>query len=324
MKKLVAVEADRVEVVEVETPRPADDEVLVRGVRSLLSPGSELKRVRPWDSHRADRWPNYDLGYAMTGVVEEVGSQVVGLEPGDRVMTSGHHQQFVVAKGPLVLPDPATPLPDDMDWDIAPFTLWSRSCINWMNRAAIRHHESVVVIGNGLVGLLMIMWARLSNPRQIIAVDLFERRRGLATRVGADTVLDPAEVDVVEVVNELTDGGADVTLHCVGGTGGKAFETTQDVTRNGGRVVLIGHHSDSLTILPRNFTGKDLLGASVGYNRDPRLFLDGIKLIAEGKLPVGEIVTHKEPYTEGPKIYDMLINSPDDSGAILLEWDVDA
>ena len=324
MKKLVAVEPDRVEVVEVETPRPADDQVLVRGVRSLLSPGSELKRVRPWDSYGADRWPNYDLGYAMTGVVEEVGSQVVGVEPGDRVMTSGHHQQFVLAGGPLVLPDPVTPLPDDMDWDIAPFTLWSRSCINWVSRAAIRHHESVVVVGCGLVGLLMIMWSRLSNPRQIIAIDLFERRRGLAGRVGADTVLDPAEVDVIEAVKELTDGGAEVTLHCVGGMGGKAFETTQEVTRQGGRAVLIGHHSDNLTILPRNFSGKDLLGAGVGYNRDPRLFLDGVKLISEGKLPVGEIVTHKVPYTEGPKIYDMLINSPDDSGAILLEWDVEA
>ncbi len=322
MKKLVAVAADRVEVVEVETPRPAKDEVLVRGVRSLLSPGSELKRVRPWPAYSSRGWPNYDLGYAMTGVVEEVGSEVGGLQPGDHVMTSGHHQQFVVTKGPMTLPDPATPLPSDMSWDIAPFTLWSRSCINWMNRAAIRHHESVVVIGNGLVGLLMIMWARLSNPRRIIAVDLFERRRNLAARVGADVALNPAEVDVVDAVQDITGGGAEVTLHCVGGTGGKAFETSQRVTRNGGRVVLIGHHADSLTILPHNFTGKDLLGASVGYDNDPSLFLDGVKLIHEGKLPVGETITHKEPYTEAPKIYDMLIASPDDSGAILLEWDV--
>ena len=335
MKKLVAVEADKVEVVEVDTPRPADDQVMVRGVRSLLSPGSELKRIRPWPSYRRS-WPNHDLGYAMTGIVEEVGARVQGLKPGDHVMTGGHHQQFVITNGPFVLPSPAgslsphldrgpallVPLPDDMDWDVAPFTLWSRSCINWMNRAAIRHNESVVVVGNGLVGLLMIMWSRLSNPRQIIAVDLFQRRRDLAARVGADAVLDPSEVDVVEAVNNLTDGGAEVALHCVGGTAGKAFETSQQVTRNGGRVILIGHHADSLNILPRQFTGKDLLGANVGYNSDPRLALDGIKLIHDGNLPVREIITHKQPYTEAPKIYDMLINSPGDSGAILLEWDV--
>ena len=39
------------------------------------------------------------------------------------------------------------------------------------------------------------------------------------------------------------------------------------------------------------------------------------------KLPVADIVTHKVPYTDGPGIYDMLISNPDDSGAILLEWD---
>ena len=75
MKKLVAVAPDRVEVVDVDMPEIQDDEVLVRGVRSLLSPGSELKRVRRWPNAYLDRaWPNHDLGYAMSGVVEEIGA----------------------------------------------------------------------------------------------------------------------------------------------------------------------------------------------------------------------------------------------------------
>ena len=78
MKKLVAVQADKVELLEVKTPRPAEDEILVRGVRSLLSPGSELKRIRAWPSHSRG-WPNHDIGYAMTGIVEEIGSKVQGL-----------------------------------------------------------------------------------------------------------------------------------------------------------------------------------------------------------------------------------------------------
>ena len=70
MKKLVATAPDQVEVVDVEMPEMGEDEILVRGVRSLLSPGSELKRVRQSEAHPGP-WPNPDLGYAMAGVVEE-------------------------------------------------------------------------------------------------------------------------------------------------------------------------------------------------------------------------------------------------------------
>ncbi len=181
MKKLVAVAPDRVEVVEVDMPVMGEDEVLVRGVRSLLSPGSELKRVRRWDYAYPKRaWPNDDLGYAMAGIVENVGSKVRALKPGDRVITMGHHQQFVVAEEPTSLGKAAIPLPDDVGWDAAPFACWGQSCSNWMHRATILHSENVAVVGCGLVGLLMIMWSRLSNPRSIIAVDLFDKRLELA------------------------------------------------------------------------------------------------------------------------------------------------
>ena len=301
-------------------PEMHDDEVLVRGVRSLLSPGSELKRVRRWpNAYTSWKWPNHNLGYAMSGVVEEIGADVEGIKPGDRVNTGGPHQQYVVAKGSLASRT-AVPLPDDMDWDLTPFVLWGQSCTNWMRRANIRHSESVAVVGCGLVGLLMTMWSKLSSPRTLIAIDLFEKRLELARKAGADVVLNAGEGDVVEKVEALTDGGSDVTLHCVGGGAVKSFEISQRITRRGGRVILIGHHAESLTILPHQFTGKDLLGANVGYERNSQCFLDGLRLIQAGKLPVGEIVTHKVPYTEGPKIYDMLINSPQEAGAVLLEW----
>jgi NADPH:quinone reductase-like Zn-dependent oxidoreductase len=112
MKKLVAVAPDKVEVIDVEMPVIQDDEVLVRGVRSLLSPGSELKRVRTWKNAYRDRtWPNHDLGYAMTGVVEQVGASVETVKPGDHVMTSGKHQQYVVVNGSMQSRRPAVPLP---------------------------------------------------------------------------------------------------------------------------------------------------------------------------------------------------------------------
>ena len=93
------------------------------------------------------------------------------------------------------------------------------------------------------------------------------------------------------------------------------------MTRKGGRIVLIGHHTQNGTLLSGEMAGKDLLGSGVGYDPSHQLFLDAMAFMCDGRLPVGKTVTHKVPYTEGPGIYDMLIRDPSDVGTILLEWD---
>ncbi len=319
MKKLVAVAEDTVEVVEVPMPEMQEDEVLIRTVRSLISPGSELKRVRR-SAAGSNRWPNHDLGYAAAGVVEEAGAQVSDFKPGDRVVTMMNHQEYVTSKASLTDSFPALPLPESIDWDLAPFCIWGRSCINWCQRANVQLDENVAIVGCGLVGLLMTMFTRLQNPKSLIAVDLVPERRDLALRCGADHVVGGEEAPVEEAL-KLTAGGADVTLHCVGGAAVKSFETSQRITRSGGRAILIGHHMEALTVLPGQFTGKDLLGANVGYDYSPTLFLDGIRLIEQGKLPMKETITHSVPYTDGPAIYDMLIKNPGPSAGILFKWD---
>ncbi len=87
MRKLIVAEPGKVVVAEVEAPTIGPDEVLVRAVRSLVSPGSELNRVRRLPDDPEDKWPNHDLGYAMCGEVLEVGPTVEHLCVGDRVLT---------------------------------------------------------------------------------------------------------------------------------------------------------------------------------------------------------------------------------------------
>ena len=325
MKKLTAEAPDRVVVAEVEDPRPKPDEVLVRAVRSLLSPGSELKRVCRSHAAPGATWPSRDLGYAICGEVIEVGSDVTRFKVGDRVATMENHQELVASPaGEDNLSTRVTiPIPDDVSWDRAPFIVWGRSCYNWTRRARLEIGESVAVVGLGLVGLLMAMWSKARGACPVIGIDLFESRLALGRNIGMDHLVDAAEVDAVQAVCDLTDGrGADATLHCVSGPSVKSFESSQRLTRSGGRVVLIGHHSQPLTILRHEFTGKDLLGSSVDYERDHRLYYEGIKLLRAGKLPVQEIVTHSEPFTEAPAVYGMLIERPHDAGAVLLRWDI--
>jgi threonine dehydrogenase-like Zn-dependent dehydrogenase len=321
MKKLIAAEPDKVVVAEVEAPVIAADEVLVRAVRSLVSPGSELNRVRRLPDDTDGKWPNHDLGYAMCGEVVEVGAEVTGLKPGDRVATMQHHQELVASPtGPDHL-KPTLRIPDGITWDQAPFILWGRSCYNWTMKADIKPGETVAVMGLGLVGLLMTMWAKLRGPGKVIGIDLHEGRLELGRKAGCDVLVNAGERSSVEAVKELTGGkGADCTLHCAAGPHVEAFEHSQLMTRERGRIVLIGIHSRPLTVLRGQFLWKDLLGGCTDYDMDHDLFMIGAELIANGSLPVLDIVTHNVSFTEAPGVYDMLNRRGHEAGAVLLRW----
>lgn len=324
MKKIIAEAPDKVVIADVPSPRLGPDEVLIRAVRSLISPGSELNRIRRLPGDPENKWPNYDLGYAMAGVIEACGERVTGWHEGDRVVTMQPHQQYVVSPAYGDCIRSPIRIPDNVNWDDAPFICWSRSCYNWTMKAQIALGEIVAIVGLGLVGLLMTMWARLRGPRCVIALDLAPERLALASRVGADMLINPQQQDALQALDEATEGHrADCTLHCAAGSHVEAFELSQRITRPGGRVVLIGIHSAPLIILRHEFLHKDLLGAGAGYNYDPQLFEIGARFIANGTLPVSKIVTHNVPYTKAPEIYDMLNFRPQEAGAVLLRWDIE-
>lgn len=321
-KKLMSPQPDKVAVVDVPEPAIGPDDVLVRSVRSLISAGSELKRITRVPGQTDQTWPSHDLGYAICGEVIQCGENVERFRVGDRVATMQHHQEIVASPtGPDVL-KATIPIPAGISWDDAPFIIWGRSCWNWTMKADIAIGEAVAVMGLGLVGLLMVMWSRLRGPGRVIGIDLHDSRLELAAKAGADELINASEVNVAEAVADLTGGrGAAVTFHCVAGGAVKSFEDTQRITASGGRVVNIGHHSLPLTILFREFLSKDLLGAGTDYDYDHRLFEVGARLIERGALPVSSVVTHRAHYSEAPAIYEMLRCTPEQAGAVLLCWD---
>ena len=151
-------------------------------------------------------------GYANVGRVAAKGAAVDSVETGQLVYAFKPHQTAYVAPAASVIPLPELANP-------AAGVLFSNlgTAYNGVLDADIRIDDTVVVFGQGVVGLLVTRLVRRSAAKQVIAVERLAHRRELARQLGADVVLDPADGDVAVRVRELTDGrGADVTIDASG------------------------------------------------------------------------------------------------------------
>jgi threonine dehydrogenase-like Zn-dependent dehydrogenase len=109
-------------------------------------------------------------------------------------------------------------------------------CLHALDLAAIKPGASVVVVGGGVTGQLMVQLARLAGAGCVLLVTRQEVRRRLAERLGATASIDPTRVDIIwEVAGPegLLPGGADVAIECVGST--TTFEQCFSLVRRGGR-----------------------------------------------------------------------------------------
>ncbi len=107
------------------------------------------------------------------------------------------------------------------------------------NRACISIGDTVVVVGAGTIGLFVLQACKLKGARVIIC-DINEFRLGIARKLGADVVMNPAAVNLKETVFKATDGGgADVAFEVVGFA--QTFADAVSVTKTGGHLVAVGN-----------------------------------------------------------------------------------
>lgn len=150
-------------------------------------------------------------GYASVGRVVEVGSGVERLEPGDLVFVHHPHQTDFVVREDLPIR-----LPSDLTPEAGVFLANVETAVNVALDAHPRLGESVLVSGQGVVGLLITQVLRRTGAGQVIVVDPVERRRDLALSAGAHHALTPADLDRGAIA-DLTDGrGVDVAIEVSG------------------------------------------------------------------------------------------------------------
>jgi threonine dehydrogenase-like Zn-dependent dehydrogenase len=268
----------------VDVPKPGleePDDALVRVTTTAIC-GSDLHVVH---GRIPGMSPGGILGHEFVGVVEAVGADVHRFREGDRVVGSftipcgacwycgrrlfsrcpdqrvfgygsffgdfaGAQAEYVrVPAADLVLHGIDVALSDEQALFVGDIFTTGYDCAI---EARIEPGDIVTVVGCGPVGLMAILAARGFEPATIYAVDTVSQRLEMAQSLGAIPV-DAGEVHVPSFIQDHTGGrGADAVLECVGLV--PALLDCIDIARAGGRISVIGVHSDQELELPLNTT----------------------------------------------------------------------
>ena len=276
--------------------------------------------------------PGTVLGHEAVGTVEEVGSGVTSVAPGDRLLLScisacgrcafckqahyglcvggggwifGHTINGVQAEYARVpfADNSVHKVPDELAdeqvlflADILP-TSFEVGVLN----GRVAPGDTVAIVGAGPIGLAGVLTAKLFTPGRIIVVDLADARLESAARFGADTVINNSRDDAVAKVMELTDGlGADVAFEAVGVP--ETFELATDLIRPGGRVANIGVHGRAADLHLERLWIRDVTITTglVDTFSIPQL----LRLIAAGRLDPSLFATHRFALDEAMAAYD--------------------
>jgi alcohol dehydrogenase len=243
---------------EVESPTDA----VVRVTHTAVC-GSDLWFYRG----ESDREVGSRVGHEPMGIVEDVGEDVRSVDPGDRVFGpfvvscgrcefcrkglhtscvngdswTGAQAEYVratEADGTLVrVPDRHADDEDTLE-SVLPLTDVMGTGHHAAVSAGVGAGDTCVVVGDGAVGLCAVLAARRLGAERIIAMGHHEDRLDLAREFGATETIAKRGEAAVERVNELTDGGANHVVECVGAA--SAMDTAIEVCRPGGTVGYVG------------------------------------------------------------------------------------
>lgn len=307
---------------ETSVPEPGPEEVRVKAVQSLISRGSEMGG-RYTREQSID--PEY-MGYSMAGIVDAVGEDIEHYSVGDRVVASAPHAQYSVRCAKIKYPEEmalVVPMLDSITFDQAPYYPLLSGAVSWVDIEHIKRGDTVVILGQGLVGSLLMQVAKYNGLGRVITVDAVENRCKLSEELGADIVINANEEDPVKAIQKITNGvGANVVVYAVGGPSGpKAFEQGLDMLSYGGLFHLIGlYENEILPLTSGKIQRRKLLGGYYGQVIPSGVSLRTMELLASGVIQTEKMTTHCFPYTEAPAAFDLLYNRMDQAMGVMLDW----
>jgi L-iditol 2-dehydrogenase len=303
-------------------PEIGPEELLIR-VAACGICGTDIKKIL-----HGFAAPPQIFGHEVAGTVMEAGAKVKKFRVGDRVVSFHHvpcgrcfycekklfsqcafYKRAGLTAGfdpngggfgeyvramPSVVEAGVIPIPADVSFEEATFVEPVNTCLKAIRKARVTAGETVMVIGQGPVGLLLAVLARLEGAC-VLTSDPMPSRREASIRFGAEVAFDPGSGQMIENLHERTEGrGADVVLLAVPNSA--LIEEALKLSRPGGRVLLFAHNDPVMRIeFPAAAIGveeREILGS---YSASIDEQDESARLVFERRIPAREMITHRFP-----------------------------
>src|ERR1700736_6583095 len=329
----------------VPVPKIGSGEMLVR-VHSCGVCGTDLKKIST-GSHSAPRI----FGHETSGVVAVAGEGVHTYRPGDRVVIFHHipcRQCFycqnktfaqcatykkvgctagfepsgggfaeyvrvldwIVEKGTVRIPD-------GISFEQACFVEPVNTCIKGIETLRLEAGETVLVIGQGPIGIILATLAKRAGAR-VITSDLYPARLTIANSFGLNLTIDASKADAGKAVREMTEGrGADAVILAVGGNG--MIRPAMDATRPGGRVLLFAQTvRGEATIDPAAVCvdEKALLGS---YSASVELQESSVRFVMSREMDLEKLISHRFSLSNSVEALKLAARPQPDSMKIVIQ-----
>jgi L-iditol 2-dehydrogenase len=337
---------DHVVVEEVPVPEIAEGEVLLR-VAACGICGTDIKKI-----HHGFVRPPQILGHEIAGTVVKVGAGVTRWKPGDRAVSFHHvpcggcfycerkvysqcltYKKTGVTAGfdpngggfaqfvrvmPWIVERGMVAIPPDVSFEEATFVEPVNTCWKAVEKARVTAGEHVVVIGQGPIGLLLLMLAHLKGAT-VFTSDPLPQRRARSVRCGASAAFDPGAMNLVEEVKARTGGrGADVVLLAVPSPA--LVEESLALARPAGRVLLFAQNDPQMRIefsaASVGVQEKEILGS---YSADIDLQEESARLVFSRRLPLRELVSHVFPLDSFSQALALAASPAGDSCKVVIQ-----
>ncbi len=329
MKALVLQAPKQFEMEDRPVPEIGAGDVLI-AVAACGICGSDIHGM---DGSTGRRQTPLIMGHEAAGVIAEVGADVRDWAPGGRVTFDStvycgecsycragkinlcvkrrvlgvacddFHQDGAFAEYVAVPQRILYRLPESVSFEHAAMIEPVSVAVHAVSRAHLAPGDTVLVVGAGMIGLLIIQVARWAGCGKIIAVDLEESKLALAKQLGADAALNPKDCAVSEAVLEHTNGlGADAAFEAVGLA--ETIRTGIASLKKGGALCLVGNLSPSVEVPLQTIVARELtLHGSCASCGDYPACID---LVQRGVVQVAPLISAVAPLAEGAAWFDRL------------------